>query len=530
MPWPIHDCRLYPALAMINKLENLPSPYRILSAQAMMNSASGVPLPPPPQRLPASVLTTGAAVPAADESDLRPQSSFVGEFSEQMFRNRTAELCSGFVDENGAESVEPHYMTIKRKLISEFGAIAFDRNKRVVQAVFRGQTEPQGGMMRTRREDESFTGQRRKIVHFDADHYDLLTSTICALFVPSKKGDAAGGTVWCGTSDGSIDILSENKNRINIKRHSSVTTCLAYHSGKVWSGSEDGTICLTDSVDNRLVATLYEATGAIMSLHHNSVDSSSGSDLMWCGTSTGQMLQYNARTFTLHRTLILQVPIGSFYSHPLPHAPELTGIYEVATEPCIMDLLNGRRGMPERRFIPMIVLSLEDHTWIGTGRHVIVLKNEAAVQSPTLSDPGSPMGTKIALKGGRLTVTGDDQVSVECSSSLCFTAPRRGEVWGCSHCDPYMIVWNATGDRPIKKMNFAIPWGERGIHQLLTKDSCVWGSCGDGSVLVWNSAKYELLLNVLVPALPMSCICHHDDGEVAGVAKQAGYSLVVWMT
>ena len=306
MPWPIHDCRLYPALAMINKLENLPSPYRILSAQAMMNSASGVPLPPPPQRLPASVLTTGAAVPAADESDLRPQSSFVGEFSEQMFRNRTAELCSGFVDENGAESVEPHYMTIKRKLISEFGAIAFDRNKRVVQAVFRGQTEPQGGMMRTRREDESFTGQRRKIVHFDADHYDLLTSTICALFVPSKKGDAAGGTVWCGTSDGSIDILSENKNRINIKRHSSVTTCLAYHSGKVWSGSEDGTICLTDSVDNRLVATLYEATGAIMSLHHNSVDSSSGSDLMWCGN------------FDI---LFFATTSRAFLSPPPPHTP-----------------------------------------------------------------------------------------------------------------------------------------------------------------------------------------------------------------
>lgn len=120
------------------------------------------------------------------------------------------------------------------------------------------------------------------------------------------------------------------------------------------------------------------------------------------------------------------------------------------------------------------------------------------------------------------------QCTIECTASLCLTATARNEVWSCSHIDPYIAVWDSTSDRPWKKAEFPIPWGERGVSSLLTSKGCVWAACRDGTVLVWNAATRAPVMNVLDPATPVDHICHGPVHEVLGVSRRASHTVVVW--
>lgn len=510
------DVVMYPALVIVNKLIDLPTGFEILYERAKLNAGiEGYQLPPSPKILPAIVPSLLCAPLKGDVERTSNQ-----EVSEQVIRNRTAELCNLFEDR------EIHYMTVKRKLIAEFGQLSFEKFKRTVQAVFRSQTESICKMT-------MHTGWRltakKEMAPERTIAYDVIADEFrCSVFVPSMGPRRA--QFWCGTNDGSVAILTDNGDIEIIKRHSSATSCIAHHAKYVWTGSDDGSICITHKHTLRLEKTLYEATGAIMSIHFCEIDS--GHEVMWCGTSTGQILQYSTDSATLHRTIFLQVPVGSFYAQPLDTAPGITGMYAFAEEPAVVDLLNGRMKMPERRFLPATVLSFDECSWIGTGRQIVIIKNsnEASRVLSWTSSFDDEIEPSIAFERGRIVVAGDDLTAIECDSSLCLTSPRRNDVWSCSHYQPYMYVWHAESDHPIKKMTITVPSGPKGIVSLISNANEVWGCGLGGEISMWNASNFLLLKCIRTETPVCTTICTYSEHEVAGIGSNGVVKLSVWCT
>lgn len=563
----------YPALSSINKLESVPQQFAILEQQATLclkaveDSGSAHVFPPPsPLLLPVSIQVSSKD-PDASESSVVSS----GPASEQVLRNRTAELCT----QNRGSKL--HYMTVKRRLTSEFGVEAYDKYKRAVQSVFR-QHESQGEGLLVKG-SRSRTGEVQRRLQFPTKSDELGASPGCLLYAPASGEEA--GMIWSGMSDGSFvvfsptnesggrlicvlgeqssgsvkcDPRSETIDQVTPKtqhKAASVTCMNTSSDGNAWVGRDDGSVVVFSPKigtnerlkgENDTVETVTINEYEVLQCCENESTGNvtqicTTADSAWCAVSTGLLVQFDAQNLQRTRIVKLQIPLGSFYAPQNKLSTGVSGVHELDQEPGITDLLNGSTAMPERRFAPATMLIVGDMLWVGTGRHLIVhnvtdTERKDDCQQREDEVDGCPSPQRYGVKKGKLSMNGKRRFVVECNSTLCLVFAKGGEVWSCASHDPYMVVWDASReDHPLKKAEFAVPWGERGIAQLISQSGFVWAACRDGSVIVWDASSKNPIMNVRDSAIPIKLLCprtSRSGAEVIGMAKGATYTIVVW--
>jgi hypothetical protein len=329
------------------------------------------------------------------------------------------------------------------------------------------------------------------------------------------------GNLWAGRADGSVVVFSANDHLEGVRADLDNGQCL----GPVQTLSivEYSVLQCCDGSHHSVVTQIsreHDEDGAV-----------------WCAVSTGLLVRFDARTQQRTRVVKLDIPSGSFYAPQNRWTSGVSGVHELFQEPGITDLLNGSTAMPERRFAPAAMLLVGDAIWIGTGRHLIVHNATDAKEAKDATNTDDetvlpPSPKRYDVRKGKLSMNGRRRFVVECNSTLCMVMAKGGEVWSCAPHDPYMVVWDASRPgQPLKKTEFAVPWGERGIARLMSEIGCVWAACRDGSVIVWDATTKNTIMNVRDSAIPITLLCSNasrDKTEVFGMAKGAAYTVVVW--
>jgi len=511
------DVVLYPALSSLNKLDDLSTKFDILEKQAQLcmqnkGKTSDV-LPPSPTQLPPVL----QQIPT-EQLSMEISSNLPTRVSEQMIRNRTAELCLDQI----ASNLRLHYMTIKRRLTAEFGDKIFSKYKASIQSVFRLHAARNEGLQ-AKEESHPRTGELIDRMHFERGVANLksdVTATVYNL-----------GTLWCGLSSGNVEVFVLGKSAtFSIAQRASDhggVSCMELVSSDIWVGFERGHIAIL-----KCSGESFECSGSVH-VPNDSTDVTvthliNENCHVWCSFGNGILCQYDATSQELQRKIVLTVPPGHFTFSANSQDTNMQVIFEIAKEQSILDLLNGRKSVPERRFVPASMLLNGDSLWIGTGKHLIVQQLATSTVS-TSNSTHDRVESRFGLRHGRLTEEADDRVVIMCESSLCLVTARRNEVWSCSQYEPYMTVWESGRGTPLKEAEVSVPWGARGILNLISKAGCVWGVCRDGAVSVWNAASRDYILNVIDSAVPISHIDSASDKNiVVGLGASPSGTVVRW--
>lgn len=230
---------------------------------------------------------------------------------------------------------------------------------------------------------------------------------------PPPASSARSGRLWCGTTTGIVGIFnvhaharlqdledSVDQPRVRLRVHTEAVTALLAYGGHVWAGSADGIVFVLRAETASVVATLRTMCGAVTRLCPCAIAGLPPS--VWVATAKGYLMQYDATALTMLQQLPLRAPTGSFYAPAPGMTPAITGLYEPAKEPCIMDVLNGRHvATHEKRFVPAALLVVGSRLWIGTGRHIIVLRlvpTGTETAPPTAMDGTATDGHDIVAK------------------------------------------------------------------------------------------------------------------------------------